>query len=481
MTVTTRVVKNSSLLIVASIVTNLMMFLLTLFTARYLGTYNFGLISSALSVIGIFGVFCDFGLGMYAIQKVSRNHDLTSRYFGTAFILRLILSILTFLVYVVFTYFSGFTGNAFWVMFVVGLYMFFNSLTTFYYSLYQSNEQMHYQTIVNTVYSVGVFIVAVFFIYINVDVVFIAAAYPIAMFFAFVLGYYFKVKNYPKFTYDLEKSFIKELVVNGIPFGITSIFTSIYFWIASIMLTFMSGSVAVGLFSSAQKLILVLSSVFMLISNAVFPIMSQLFVDDYEKLNALYQKMLKFMLILGVPIAIGTVIYSYDIIMIIFGSEYLDATLCLSVIIWASVFMFLSGTTSTLLNAINKQFFVTKVTMVGALVSVVVNLLLIPVLSYVGASVTSVLTELVVLVFMLYALHSTEFKLGLRKTIIPVFQVLLANIIMVIVLIYFKPPFLLGVVVAVIVYLVALFLTGAISKEDREIIFSLIKQARNRG
>ncbi len=481
MSVTTRVVKNSSLLLVSSVISNLMMFLLTLFTARYLGTFNFGLISSALSVVGIFGVFCDFGLGMYAIQKVSRNHDLTSRYFGTAFVLRLILTVVTFMAYLIFSSVGGFRDEAFDVMVVIGIYMFFNSLTTFYYSLYQSNEQMHYQTIVNTFYSVGVFVAAMIFIYLGYNVVCIAAVYPIAMFLSFIIGYIIKIRHYPKFSYDFSRPFVKELIVNGVPFGITSVFTSIYFWIASIMLTFMSGSVAVGLFSSSQKLILVLSSVFMLISNAVFPVMSQLFVNDRIKLNALYQKMLKYMLILAFPIAVGVTIYSKDIINIIFGAEFLDAGLCLGVLIWATIFMFLSGTTSTLLNSINKQFFVTKVTMAGAIFSVVANIVLISMFSYVGASITSVLTELVVLILMFYALRNTEFKLDVGGKIKPIIQVVMANILMGLVLVYLNLPFLEGVVVSVVVYLILLFVTGAINKEDREIIWSLFNQVRNRG
>ena len=247
------------------------------------------------------------------------------------------------------------------------------------------------------------------------------------------------------------------------------------------MLTFMSGSVAVGLFSSSQKMILVLSSMFMLISNAVFPVMSQLFVCDKEKLNDLYIKMLKFMLILGVPIAIGTSIYAVDIINIIFGVEYIDSTLCLMVLIWAVVFMFLSGTTSTLLNAINKQFFVTKVTMFGAIVSVVFNILLIPFFSYVGASITSVLTEFVVFVLMLYSLRKTEFGLNIRASLVPIMQVLIANIVLASVLLYLHLPFLWGIIVAVVVYTVALFVTGAINREDREIIWDLVNQLRNKG
>ena len=480
MTVTTRVVKNSGFLILASLISNVIMFLLTLFTARYLGTFNFGLISAALSAIGIFGVFCDLGLGYYAIQKVSRDHDLTSKYFGTAFILRIILSIITFIAYVIFTYVSGFEGNAFGVMLVVGVYMFFNSLTTFYYSLYQSNEEMHYQTIVNTVYNVGVFVIALLFIYMGLNVVWIAAAYPFAMIITFALGSFIKVKHYPRFTYDFSREFISELVLNSIPFGITSVFTSIYFWIASVILTFMSGSIAVGLFSSSQKIILVLSGLFALISNAVFPIMSQLFVDDRDKLNDLYKKMLKYMLIITVPVAIGSSIYSSDIIFIVFGAEYMEASLCLSVLVWAVIFTFLSGTTSTLLNAINKQFLVTKVAMVGAIVSVIFNVVLISLFSYVGASITSVITEFVVFVLMLYSLHMTEFRLNIRKSVLPVVQVLMANVVMAAVLLYINVPFLFGVIVAVVVYLVALFVTGAINREDREIIWGLVEQFRNR-
>ena len=142
--------------------------------------------------------------------------------------------------------------------------------------------------------------------------------------------------------------------------------------------------------------------------------------------------------------------------------------------------MFLSGTTSTLLNAINKQFLVTKVAAVGAVFSVIMNYILISQYSYVGASMTSVLTELLVLILMLYSLHKTDFKLNIKSTIKPILQVLLANIIMAFVLIYLQLPFVAGVFVAIVVYLVALFVTRAINDEDRKIIIGLVEQVKNR-
>ena len=101
--------------------------------------------------------------------------------------------------------------------------------------------------------------------------------------------------------------------------------------------------------------------------------------------------------------------------------------------------------------------------------------------SFVGASITAVLTEFVVLVLMLYALRRTEFGLNVRKAVVPFLQVLIANIFMALALVYLHLPFILGVVVAVVVYVIALFVTRAFNKEDRDILFGLVEQVRDRG
>lgn len=481
MDVTTRIIKNSSLLIIASIINNVMTFILTLFTARYLGTYNFGLISSATSLVGVFGIFCDLGLATYAIREVSRNKELTGVYFGTVFFLRVIFSIITLAAYILFVLNSHFTSDGTGVMILFGIYMVVNSLVLCYYSLFQSNEEMQYQTIGNVIYSVSVLLIILLIIFRGGNVIVVAAGYPIAISLSFIYSTYIAIRHYPRFKVSFEKSFLKNIFIKGIPFGITSVFTSIYFWIAQIILTFMAGSVAVGLFSSSQKLLLVLSAIFTLISNAIFPVMSELFTTDKEKLAGLYHKLMKYMLIIGVPVAIGTHIFASDIIYIIYGSEYVVGSDALSILIWAGIFMFLSSTCSTLLGAINKQVTVTKVAAIGACFSVVVNTVMIYKFSYIGASITTVFTEFIILLLMIYALHNTMYALKLRETIKPFIQVILANIIMTAVIIVAGLPFLITVPVATVVYIIALLVTGAINKEDREMIFGFINGLRNRG
>lgn len=474
MSVTERVLKNSGLLMAASLINNIMTFILTLFTARYLGTYGFGLISSATSLVGVFGIFCDLGLSTYAIREVSRDKSATGIYFGTTLLFRIIFTMITFVVFVLFILNRHMPYDGTVVMILFGFYMIFNSFATFYYSLFQSNEKMKYQTIGNVIYSTSVLFIILLIIYNKSDVTVVAAGYPLAMFLSFVYSLYIAIRHYPKFKVSFDRSFIKNLFVKGIPFGITAVFTSIYFWISLIILSFMSGNVAVGLFSSAQKLLLVLSSIFTLLNNAIFPIMSDLYTTDKDKLVDLYYKIMKYMLMLGFAVAVGCCIFSEDIITLVYGVEYVEASTSLSILIWAGVFMFLSSVCSTLLGAINKQFTVTKIAGIGAFLSVILNYIMISNFSYYGASYSTVFTEFTILSLMLIVLYRTEFKLNIKKWILPILQIVLSNIIMAVVLIYLNLPFILSVPIAVIVYLLALLVTRAISNEDQKIILDLL-------
>ena len=339
---------------------------------------------------------------------------------------------------------------------------------------------MQYQTIGNAIYSISVLLIILVMIFDNCNVTMVAAGYPIAMFLSLIYSLFITVRHYPRFKFCRKPKFIKKLFIKGIPFGITAVFTSIYFWIALIILTFLSGSVAVGLFSSSQKLLLVIAAIFTFFSNAVFPVMSELFTVDKEKLAHLFHKLLKFMLMLGLPMAIGCVIFNSEIINIIYGAEYVEGAITLSILIWAGVFMLLSGMCSTLLGSINKQFDVTKIAAIGALFSVILNYIMISLYSYIGASISTVFTEFMIFFMMMTVISHTEYKLPLKKAVLPVIQIIIASSIMGICLILLNQSFIVSFPIAIIIYVIALFITRAINKEDREIIFDMINKLRNK-
>ena len=306
----------------------------------------------------------------------------------------------------------------------------------------------------------------------------VSLAYPIAIILSFTYTVYIAIKHYPKLGLCLERAFLKELITKGVPFGISYVFTSIYFWIALTILTFMSGSVAVGLFSASQKLLLVIAAMITLISNSIFPVMSELFTKDKLKLADLYHKLMKYMLIIAMPIVLGCVIFSHDIIYIIYGASYTQGSNALSILIWAGIFLFLSNISTTLLGAINRQFTVTKIVAIGAFVSIILNVILIKFYSYIGASIATVCIEALILSLTLYALSKTDYSLHMKSMIKPVTQVIIANLIMVIAIYVIHMPFIITVPIAAVVYIIALFITRSINQEDRKILYGFIEDMK---
>ena len=100
------------------------------------------------------------------------------------------------------------------------------------------------------------------------------------------------------------------------------------------------------------------------------------------------------------PIAIATMFYSLDIIQLIYGHEYDAASSVLSILIWTVCLLFISGAGNTLLNAVHKEKTVTKIYAIAAVFNIVLNFFIMDYLSYNGAAITTVLSDVLIVVVM---------------------------------------------------------------------------------
>lgn len=91
-----RIVQNTSFLLIGNIFSYIIAFLTIMYTARYLGAENFGIISLAFAFTGLFGVFMDLGLSSWMVREISKNKSLTNKYYSNIAVLKIIFSVMTF-------------------------------------------------------------------------------------------------------------------------------------------------------------------------------------------------------------------------------------------------------------------------------------------------------------------------------------------------------------------------------------------------
>lgn len=388
-----RIAKNMAVLSVARIASMLFGFFYVMYTARYLGPTNYGILSFALALTGIFGVIANFGLDPLTVREVARDKSLAKKYLANGIVLKLMFGGLTFLIVFSVVNLLGYPDVTRKVVYVITLSTIVAGVSNLFNDIYQAFERMEFMSIGQVLQSALSLAFAITAIKLGLSVVHFAMIYLIVN--LIVLGYHVAVTTWkflkPKIKVDLR--FWKNILREAWPFALSSIFVGIYFWVDSVMLSYMKGDEVVGIYNAAYRLVYTLLFIPRIYFTTIYPLLSRMHLESKEGLKFAYNRSLKYFTVLGIFIGVATVLFSREIILLIYGKAYEASIPALKILIWAVVFSFMAHSTLCTLNSINKQIIYTKATALGAILNFVLNIFAIQKWSYIGASITTVVTE----------------------------------------------------------------------------------------
>jgi len=464
--------RNTAFLLVATLFTNLAAFVWNVYLARYLGTAGFGILSTALALTGIFSILADLGIGTYITREIARNPagagDLVAAGLGN----RIILSCIVFVLILLFPLIGLYSGTAAAVIVFIAGYMLLGSFSSFFNSIFQGFQRMEYQTVWNILNSLFILVGVLAVVWLGGSVVQVAVAYLIAA----ALSLVYSAATFTRRFFTPGLSFSRDMIREAIPFGITSVFSLIYFWIDSVMLSLMKGDVSVGLYNAPYRLLTVISSLYGVYLTAVFPVMSRFHVESEDSLRFTYMRSLKYLIIIAVPLIFTVFTLAGPLIELIFSAKYLESVPALRVLIIATAFMFINGVSSSLLGSANRQITVTRITGVAALFNVTLNLALIPRFDFMGASAATVMTEALMTLLFLRTVRDLGFGPAWRDLHVA-WRILLPAAASIILLLL-PLSILIRIPLALVAYIAGILLTGALDSVDRAVVRSIIRGQR---
>ena len=236
-----------------------------------------------------------------------------------------------------------------------------------------------------------------------------------------------------------------------------------------------AGDYATGLYNSAYKIVSVFAAFYVIYQYVIFPLMSKLYAEDTNLLKVSFEQSFKYSLLILLPLSIGVFLYSDYIINLIYSSQYALASPAMQILIWTVVFLFINGVATSLLNSIGKEVSVTKIYVIAAIFNIALNYLMIPVLSYNGAAITTVLSEILIFILMMHSISKTDYRpnRSLLKTIV---KLVICGIILAIVLSLIDVSLWLAIPIGLVVYIVSLFITHTVDDTDKYIINELLNR-----
>lgn len=364
------------------------------YVSRVLGAENLGKVNYVNSIVQYFVLFASLGISTYGIRegaKKRKNINELNNFISECFSINFIMAIASILVLIAIVcnlsifdkYRILFFIEAFlicfdlfgieWVNTVFEDYLFITIRTIFVYS---------------------VSIVLTFFLIRNQN-----DYYKYAMLSVGTTGLVSLLNwlHYRK-TCKIRLRFTSQTIKHFRPiviFFANKLAVTIYVSSDNTMLGLMTSDFRVGIYSVAVKIYTIIKTMISSIYAVCIPRLSaKIGEGDVDGYKILFSQIVSAISLLIFPASVGVLCLSQEIIRFLFGIEYMEASISLSILSFGIILSIFGGLISSVYNVtMNLEKISLQATIIAAAMNVLLNLFLIPRFMEVGAAITTVVAE----------------------------------------------------------------------------------------
>lgn len=374
--------------------------LVGVWVARYLGPEQFGLFNYATAIIAIFSAVATLGLNNIAVRDLVKSPEDASAVMGTTFLLQLMGGGVAFVLAVIaVSCMRPGDESARAIVAVVGFSLVFKSTDVIRY-WFESKVQSKYVVWLENLTFLFLCAVRVALILTAAPLMaFVWAVLAEAILVAILLLAIYRRQGNQIGAWNYQYARAKVLLADSWPLILSGFAAMLYMRIDQIMLGQLMGDEAVGVYSAAVRLSEVWYFIPIAISASVFPAIIEAKRESSElyhhRLNRLFELFAFLALALALPIT-----FMADWIMgVLYGGGFSSSAQILVIHIWTGVFVFSGVASSRWFISENLQKYTFYRALAGCVVSIILNLALIPRYGPVGAAWASVVSQAVASVF----------------------------------------------------------------------------------
>jgi len=350
--------KNILFLFSGEIVARFFGFLATIYLARILGTDKFGVIHIGLAVLAYGIIIGNSGLSYLGTRNVSGKQGNIAETTGHILVNRMILSLFVFIV-----------ANAIVVLFVSStevkeiiivylIYLFPTALILDWY--FQGKQQMG--VIAGGRLLATILYLIFILIFVNTEQDAANVAWSWVMGAAANMGLLFVIfihkKNHLIFSWKLRE--LTSLICKSYTLGGADLISQIVLQFPAIYLAIIVSNSAVGEFSAAFKIILLLLIFDRIFLTIFYPVVSRCFYESPEQLSVVFNNVLKLVSVFSFYIGLCAIISADFLIRTIFGEQFLAATTIFQILVVYFIFTMINSVLTFTLIGMEKENIYTK-------------------------------------------------------------------------------------------------------------------------
>lgn len=368
------------------------------YVSRVLSVDGMGIYNFSNTYVNYFVLIAGLGVATYAVREGAKyrdNEEEISEFASQVFTINMISTLIAYLLLIGSLLIFSNLRNYVTCILIFSLQLVFTTIgTEWIYTIY---EEYQYITIRSIIFKIISIVLLFLLVHTPNDYLWYAAITVFASVGSNVLNY-IHAKSFCKIKFVKDTNWKYHLKPILVIFA-SAVAVTLYISSDTTILGLLKDNYAVGIYGVAVKIYTIVSGLISGLLVVTIPRLAMLIgkrrVKEY---NHVLQEVINSVSILGLPAAVGLVMLSREVILIIAGKKYLEGTLSLQIITWALIF----SNYSTIFNQcvlipLKRESKTLRNTVITGLVNVGLNFIFIPLWSYNGTALSTVIAEFMVM------------------------------------------------------------------------------------
>ena len=398
-----RIINNAKWIIGCKIMQSLVQFLVGILSARYLGPGNYGLINYAASIVAVFVPMMELGLCNTLVQEFVVSRENEGRIIGTHLTMNLLAAVACMVGVTSFATMAN-PGDAVTIQ-VCTLYsasLLFQAISMLQY-WFQANMLSKYSSVAMLCSYLVVSVYKIYLLISGKSVSWFALSHAVeyGVTGLLLLFAYHKVGTQ---KLSISVSLMKEMFAKSKFYIISSLMVVAFSQVGNIFLKQFFGDAENGYYAAALTCTCITVFVFTAIIDTARPVVLESKKDSQEAFEKNVSRVYGIVTWLSLAQSVFFTIFAKLIVKILYGEAFLPAVPVLQILVWNTAFSYMGYVRNIWILGEEKHSYLWIINLGGAIASLMLNLLLIPVWGACGAAVASVLVQFFTNVLMGYIL-----------------------------------------------------------------------------
>lgn len=408
-----QVAHNTALQFAGKIIGTALGFGAVAFLFPYLQDEKYGNYTTAMTYLQLFGIVMDLGLYVVLLKHISDPENADGKITDNIFTFRLVTAILFLILACVSVWFIPvYPVIVKWAVIVVAVNFLFITLNQLLLAIYQQHLAMGWVAIAEIVGKLAMFIGTILVVFVlkgGVLMIMLTVVISGALNFALL---WIWLRRYTRLHLAFDFTLWRKVLKESWPIAIAIALNLIYFKSDSIILSLYKSQAEVGIYGAPYKMLEVIITLPAMVVGLLMPVLSRYYAaHDQLHFKELYQRSINLLLIIALPLVVGTAFVAEPFMLLIAGEEFTTQPGVLGnllrILMLAVGMIFIGTLTGYVVVVIDKQKQIIFGYAFVAVTALLAYMWFIPRYSYYGAAWVTVYSETAMVLIAVVLIHQT--------------------------------------------------------------------------